>query len=78
MEVGSDCIAPRGVLVDIGECRQPCGCAVGFAEGDGAVELDDRRVCEAKELVVPLQDLDPVGVLEAGASAWSAAIAACA
>ena len=55
------------------------GCAVRLADGDGTVESDDRRVGESEQLVVPLQDLHPVGVLEErGRPAWSAAIAACA
>lgn len=49
-----------------GQCRQPGGCAVRFADGDGTVEADDRRVGESEQLVVPLHDLYPVGVLEAG------------
>ena len=65
VEVGSDRIAPRDVLVDVGQCPQPCGCTVGFTDGDGTVEPDDRRVGESEQLVVPLHDLHPVGVLEA-------------
>ena len=32
----------RDVLVDLGQCRQACGRAVGLADGDGTVEPDDR------------------------------------
>jgi hypothetical protein len=66
VKMGRDRIAARDALVDVGQCPQSRGCAVRFAEGDGPVEPDDRSVGESKQLVVPLQDLDPVGVLEAG------------
>ena len=38
--------------------------AVGFADCDRTVEADDRRVGEPEELVVPLHDLNPVGLLD--------------
>ena len=64
VEVRGDRIAPRDVLVDLGQCRQSRGSAVRFADGDGTVEPDDRSVGEPEQLVVPLHDLDPVGVLD--------------
>ncbi len=78
MEVRGDGGAPRYVVVDVGQCHQSRGGAVGLADCDGPVEADDLRVGEPEELVVPLDDLDPIGLLDRGASAWSAAIAACA
>jgi hypothetical protein len=53
------------VLVDLGQCRQPGGCTVGLADCNGTVEPDDRRVGEVEQLVVPLHDVDPVGLLDA-------------
>ena len=64
VEVGGDCFAPRDVFVDVGQCRQSSGCAVGLADGDRTVEPHDRSVGEAEQLVVPLDDLDPVGLLD--------------
>ncbi len=64
MEVRSDRFAPRDVFVDLGQCRQSCERAVGLADCDGAVEPDDRSVGEPEELVVPLHNLDPVGLLD--------------
>jgi len=64
MEMGGDRIAPRDVLVDLSECRQSCGSALRFADGNGTVEPDDLSVGELEQLVVPLHDLDPVGLLD--------------
>jgi hypothetical protein len=52
------------VLVDIRQREQSGACTVGFADRDCPVEPDDRGVGEAPQLVVPLDDLDPVGVLD--------------
>jgi hypothetical protein len=46
VEVGGDRFAPRDVFVDLGQCRQSCGRAVGLADCDGTVEPDDRSVGE--------------------------------
>ena len=55
----------------------PAGRAVGLADCHRTVEPDDRRVGEPEQLVVPLHDLDPVGLLDTRPrAAWSAAIAA--
>ena len=64
VEVRGDRIAPRDVFVDLGQCRQSCGRAVGLADCDRTVEPDDRSVGEPEQLVVPLHDLDPVGLLD--------------
>src|SRR5438105_15275173 len=76
VKVRGDRLAPRDVFVHLGQCRQSCGRAVGLADCDRTVEPDDRSVGEREQLVVPLHDLDPVGLLDTRASAWSAAIAA--
>src|SRR4051794_25512690 len=65
VEVGGDRVVARHVLVDLGQRRQPGGRAVGLADRNRPVEPHDRRVGEAEELVVPLDDLDPVGLLDA-------------
>src|SRR5699024_1907093 len=39
--------------------------ADGLAEGHGPIEADDRGVPESEELVVPVDDLRPVGGLDA-------------
>ena len=62
MEVRSD-RAPQDVFVDLGQCRQSCERAVGLADCD-ADRPDDRSVGEPEELVVPLHNLDPVGLLD--------------
>ena len=62
--MGGDRIAPRDVLLDLGQCRQPGQRAVRFADRDRTVEPDDRSVGEPQQLVVPLDDLYPVGVLD--------------
>ena len=64
VEVRGDRFAPRDVFVDLGQCRQSCGRAVGLADCDRTVEPDDRSVGEPQQLVVPLHDLDPVGLLD--------------
>ena len=64
VEVGGDRVAAQDVLVDVGQRRQPGGRAIGLADGDGPVEPDDRRVGEPEQLVVPLDDLHPVGLLD--------------
>ena len=64
VEVRGDRFAPRDVFVDLSQCRQSCGRAVGLADCDRTVEPDDRSVGEPEELVVPLHDLDPVGLLD--------------
>jgi len=46
VEVRSDRFASRDVFVDLGQCRQSCGRAVGFADCDRSVEPDDRSVGE--------------------------------
>ena len=78
VEVRGDRFAPRDVFVDLGQRRESCRRAVGLADCDRTVEPNDRSVGEPEELVVPLHDLDPVVSSTRGASAWSAAIAACA
>jgi hypothetical protein len=72
VEIGSDRISPRDVLIDVGQCCQSCERAVRFTDGNGTVESDDRSVGDSDELVVPLQDLHPVGVVEAGGAAIAA------
>ena len=52
------------MFVDLGQCRQSCERAVGLADCDGVVEPDDLSVGEPEELVVPLHNLDPVGLLD--------------
>ena len=47
------------------------------ADGDGAVELDDRRGVQDGERAVELGDLRPVGGVASGAWICSAVIAAC-
>jgi hypothetical protein len=64
VEVRGNRFTPRHVLVDLGQCRQACARTVGLADRDRTVEPDDRRVGEPEELVVPLDDLDPVGLLD--------------
>ena len=54
---------PRDVGVHLGERGQPGLSAVGLADRDRAVEADDRAVGEAQQLVVPADDLDPVGLV---------------
>src|SRR5437588_4656434 len=46
VEVRGDRFAPRAVIVDLGQCRQSCGRAVGLADCDRTVEPDDRSVGE--------------------------------
>src|SRR2546429_669573 len=46
VEVRGDRFAPRDVFVDLGQCGQPCGRAVGLADCDRTVEPDDRSVGE--------------------------------
>jgi len=46
VEVRGDRFAPGDVFVDLGQCRQPCGRAVGLADCDRTVEPDDRSVGE--------------------------------
>ncbi len=48
--------------VELGEGGQPGPRPVGLADRDGPVEPDDRGVGEGQQLVVPLDDLDPVGL----------------
>ncbi len=64
VEVRGDRVAPRDVFVDLGECRQSCARAVCLTDCDRTVEPDDRSVGEPEQLVVPLHDLDPVGLLD--------------
>src|SRR5262249_44686979 len=64
VEVRGDGFPPRYVPVDRGQRREPGGCAVRLPDGHRAVQPDDRRVAEPEQLVVPLDDLDPVGVLD--------------
>ena len=64
VEMGGNRVAPRDVRVDLSEGRQSRWSAVSFAHGDGTVEPDDRSVGELEQLVVPLDDLHPVGLLE--------------
>ncbi len=64
VEICGDRFAPRNVFVDLCECRQPCAGAVRFTDSDGTVEPDDGSVGEPQQLVVPLDDLDPVGVVD--------------
>src|SRR3981081_1588031 len=42
VEVRGDRFVPRDVFVDLGQCRQSCGCAVGLADRDRTGEPDDR------------------------------------
>ena len=65
MEICGDRFPPGDPFVDRSEGREPSTRAVGFAHGDRAVESDDGRVGQAEQLVVPLHDLDPVGLLHA-------------
>jgi hypothetical protein len=46
VEVRGDRFAPRDSFVDLGQCRQSCGRAVGLADCDRTVEPDDRSVGE--------------------------------
>ncbi len=66
MEVrGGRGVAGQGV-VELHERGQAGARSVGLAHGDRAVEPDDGAVGEAEEFVVPLDDLDPVGLLGGG------------
>jgi hypothetical protein len=53
---------PRDAVVHLGEGGQPGRGAVGLADRDRAVEPDDGVVGEPEELVVPRDDLRPVGL----------------
>src|SRR3954453_8611680 len=53
VEMRRDRLAARDALVDLGECGQPRGRAVGLADRDGTVESHDRSVGEPEQLVVP-------------------------
>ena len=46
VEVGGDRVAPRDVFVDLGQCRQTCGRAIGLADRDRTVEPHDWSVGE--------------------------------
>ena len=50
--------------VELGQGGQAAPRAVGLTDRDGAVEACDRGVGEADQLVVPLDDLYPVGLLD--------------
>src|SRR3954451_21939816 len=65
VEIRGDCVPTRDTLIDLSQCRQPGRRAGGLAHRDCSVEPYDRRVGEPQQLVVPLHDLDPVGVLHA-------------
>ena len=54
---------PRDIGVHLGERGQPGLSAIRLADRDRAVEADDRAVREAQQLVVPADDLDPVGLV---------------
>ncbi len=72
---GSPSRSPRARMrVDEREARRG---AVAHGDGDGAVQLDDRRRVRAQQHVVEPDDLRPVGRGRVGASACTAAIAAC-
>ena len=47
VEVRGDGFAPRDLFVDIGQCRQSGGRAVGLADCNRTIEPDDRSVGEA-------------------------------
>ena len=65
------------LVADLGQRGEPGRRAVRLADGDGPVEPHDRGVGEAEQLVVPLDDLHPIGLRRRpGASACSAAMAA--
>ena len=53
----------RQVGVDLGECSEPGPRPVGLAHGDGPVEAYDGAAGQRQQLVVPLHDLHPVGLL---------------
>ena len=63
VEVGGDGAATRDVVGDLGQRRETGRCPVGFADRDGTVQPDDRRVGEPEQLVVPADDLQPISLL---------------
>ena len=65
MKVGGDRIPAGDALVDVGEGGESGQRAIGLPDRDGTVEPHHGRVGEPEQLVVPLHDLDPVGVLDA-------------
>ena len=52
-------------LVHLRESSQSRRRAFRLADGHDTVQPDDRRIREPQQLVVPLDDLDPVGFLDA-------------
>lgn len=64
VEVGGDCVATRDVGGNFGQRGKPSRRAVGLSHGDGSVEAHDRRVGESEQLVVPADDLRPVGLVD--------------
>jgi len=64
VEIRSDRIAPRDERFDLGQGGQSCGSPGRLANGDRTVEAGDRVIGETPKFVVPLDDLDPVGLLD--------------
>ena len=63
MEVRRHGAVARQAGVNLGKCREPRARPVGLAHGDGPVEAYDGAAGQRQQLVVPLHDLHPVGLL---------------
>ena len=63
VQIGSHRGVPRSRRVDLGQGRQTGGSAVRLADRDRTVQAYDASVGEEEQLVVPLDDLHPVGLL---------------
>ena len=78
VEVRGDRFSPWDVFVDLGQCRQSCGRAVGLADRDArlsrTIGVSANRSSSSYHSTIWTQSVSST----CGASAWSAAIAACA
>lgn len=64
VKVRSDCVSAFDVVIDVCEGVESGFWSVGFGDRDDPIEARDRSVGEAEQLVVPLDDLGPVGLVE--------------
>src|SRR5882757_8176207 len=62
VEVGGRSGVPRECRVELRERGEPRLRPIRLTDGDGAIEPHNRAVGEPDELVVPLDDLHPVGL----------------